>query len=101
MPDYQINMEDIELLKAQGMVVVDLKHSMDVAEKALEIGRRVKADVDLELIGRGALFHDLGKTVTRGLTHGLIGAEKGVELGLPPEVNRVMEIHIRGGLTAL
>ena len=99
MQDYKIEQKDIALLQEQGMVATDLEHSIDVAEKSLEIGRQVKADVDMELIGRGALFHDLGKTVTHGLTHGLIGAEKGAELGLPSEVNWVMEKHIRGGLT--
>lgn len=96
---YVIEQRDIDLLRQQGMVETDLAHSTQVAEKSLEIARRVKAEVDMELIGRGALFHDLGKTVTHGLTHGLIGAEKGAELGLPSEVNWVMEKHIRGGLT--
>ncbi len=99
MSDYTIQQEDIDLLKEQGMVAKDLEHSMQVAEKSLEIARRMNADLDMELIGRGALFHDLGKTVTHEIKHGLIGAEKGAELGLPPEINWVMEKHIRGGLT--
>lgn len=99
MPDYTIKKEDIELLKDQGMTDQDLEHSIQVAEKALEIGGRMGVDLDMELIGRGALFHDLGKTQTHGITHGLIGAKKGAELGLPPGVNTIMEKHIRGGLT--
>lgn len=96
---YTIKTEDIDLLKTQGMVAEDLEHSIQVAEKALEIGNRMNADLDMELIGRGALFHDLGKTETHGITHGLIGAEKGANLGLPAPVNAIMEKHIRGGLT--
>ena len=99
MSAYTIKQEDIDLLKKEGMVAEDLEHSIDVAEKALEIGSRMNVDLDMELIGRGALFHDLGKTETHGITHGLIGAEKGAALGLPAEVNGVMEKHIRGGLT--
>ena len=99
MQDYKIKQKDIDLLKDQGMAETDLEHSLQVAEKSLEIARRVSADVDMELVGRGALFHDLGKTVTHEIRHGLIGAEKGAKLGLPSEVNRVMEKHIRGGLT--
>jgi uncharacterized protein len=99
MSDYTLQQQDIDLLKAQGMVAEDLEHSMQVAEKSLEIARRMSADLDMELVGRGALFHDLGKTVTHEITHGLIGAEKGAELGLPSAVNWVMEKHIRGGLT--
>lgn len=99
MHDYQIEQKDIDLLRTQGMVETDLAHSMQVAEKALDIARRTGAELDMELVGRGALFHDLGKTVTHEIKHGLLGAEKGAALGLPAEVNRVMEKHIRGGLT--
>ena len=99
MTEYEIDQQDIDLLRTNGMAESDLTHSIQVAEKALEIARRTKADLDMELVGRGALFHDLGKIKTHEINHGLIGAEKGAELGLPPEVNVIMEKHIRGGLT--
>lgn len=99
MVDYFLEPKDIELLRAQGMSETDLTHSIQVAEKALEIARRTVADLDMELVGRGALFHDLGKTITHEIKHGLIGAEKGAEIGLPAEINTIMEKHIRGGLT--
>lgn len=99
MSSYTIKNEDIDLLKDQGMVAEDLEHSIQVAEKALEIGNRITTDLDMELICRGALFHDLGKTETHGITHGLIGAKKGADLDLPTSVNAIMEKHIRGGLT--
>ncbi len=98
--DYRINSQDIELLRAAGMNKPDLDHSLKVAEKALEIARRIGVALDLQLVGRGALFHDLGKTQTHAINHGRIGAELGAELGLPPEVTAVMEKHIRGGLSA-
>lgn len=99
MVGYTIKQEDIDLLKNQSMVAEDIDHSILVAQKALEIGNRMDVDLDLELIGRGALFHDLGKTETHGITHGLIGSRLGADLGLPSEVNGIMEKHIRGGLT--
>lgn len=99
MSGYTIKKEDLYLLKDQGMDAEDLEHSIQVAEKALEIASRMDVNLDMELIGRGALFHDLGKTETHGITHGLLGAEKGTELGLPDTVNAIMEKHIRGGLT--
>ncbi len=99
MSGYKIQQRDIDLLKEQGMAPADIEHSVQVAQKAIEIGDRMDADLDMELIGRGALFHDLGKTETHGITHGLIGAQKGEALGLPAPVNAVMEKHIRGGLT--
>ena len=69
MSDYSIQREDIALLKEQGIVAEDLEHSIQVAEKSLEIARRMNVDLDMELVGRGALFHDLGKTVTHGIEH--------------------------------
>jgi len=104
-PIYSIQQKDVDLLKANGVTVPDINHSVKVAEKALEIAARVKANnnahlLDMELIGRGALFHDLGKARTHTMEHGLIGAEMGKTLGLPVAITAIMEKHIRGGLSA-
>lgn len=102
--DYSLDMADIKLLQEAGMCAEDLDHSLKVAGKALEIARRIvaagKASVDMELIGRGALFHDLGKAKTHDIEHGRIGAEMGAALGLPKHITEIMEKHIRGGLSA-
>ncbi|MEW6594858.1 MAG: HD domain-containing protein [Thermodesulfobacteriota bacterium] len=97
--EYHIEQQDIELLRQAGLAECDIEHSRRVAEKALEIARRTGADLDLELVGRGALFHDLGKGVTHAIEHGRIGAELGAKLGLPPAITAIMEKHIRGGLS--
>lgn len=99
MDDYKVEQKDIDLLRKAGMNETDLDHSLKVAGKALEIARRTGAALDMELVGRGALFHDLGKTATHAITHGQIGAELGQQLGLPPAITTIMEKHIRGGLT--
>jgi uncharacterized protein len=91
---------DIDLLRQAGVSEADIAHSVKVAEKALEIASRIDKDLDMELVGRGALFHDLGKARTHEITHGKLGAEMGASLGLPPEITAVMEKHIRGGLSA-
>ena len=97
--DYRIEQRDIDLLRTAGMTEADLDHSLKVATKALEIARRTGATLDPELVGRGALFHDLGKTATHEISHGRIGAELGAKMGLPQAITAVMEKHIRGGLT--
>ncbi len=99
MADYRIQQTDIDLLHQAGVPEDDIAHSVKVAEKALEISTRISKPVDAEFIGRGALFHDLGKAKTHAIEHGRIGAEMGARLGLPEAVNSVMEKHIRGGLT--
>ena len=97
--DYKIQDSDIDILRKAGVSEDDIKHCVKVAEKALEIAGRAKANVDMELIGRGALFHDLGKAKTHEIEHGKIGAEMGRKLGLSQAITDIMEKHIRGGLT--
>jgi len=97
---YTVQASDFDLLRRAGVSEADIAHSVKVAEKALEIAARTHAELDLELVGRGALFHDLGKAKTHALEHGKIGAEIGREFGLPLAIASIMEKHIRGGLTA-
>lgn len=97
---YTIEKFDIDVLRTAGVSDDDITHSVKVAEKALDLARRVGGSgIDLELVGRGALFHDLGKAKTHGMEHGMIGAELGRTIGLPDEITAIMEKHIRGGLT--
>ncbi len=96
---YKIQDSDIELMRKTGVSEDDIKHCVNVAEKAVEIAERTGANLDMELVGRGALFHDLGKAKTHEIEHGKIGAELGKALGLPEEITAIMEKHIRGGLT--
>lgn len=96
---YTIADADIDILRNNGVSEDDIAHCIKVAEKALEIAYRTDRELDFEFVGRGALFHDLGKGKTHGIEHGRIGAEMGVAVGLPSRINAVMEKHIRGGLT--
>ncbi len=100
MAEYTIQKTDIDLLHNAGVPEDDITHSVKVAEKALEIAYRTNKDLDFEFIGRGALFHDLGKAKTHAIEHGEIGAEMGKSLGLPDRITAVMEKHIRGGLSS-
>lgn len=98
--DYSIHEADIAVLRRAGVSEEDIAHSVKVAEKALEIASRIPMNLDMELVGRGALFHDLGKARTHEIEHGKLGAEMGAALGLSPAITAVMEKHIRGGLSA-
>jgi uncharacterized protein len=96
---YSIQPADIALLRAVGVSEEDIAHCVHVAEKALEIAGRTGVPLDLELVGRGAVLHDLGKAETHAIEHGKIGAELGTRLGLPQTICDIMEKHVRGGLT--
>ena len=75
------------------------KHSIKVAEKALEIANKVKKKkVDKNLVEIGALLHDIGRSKTHGFEHALIGGKILKERGLPNQLVRVCETHILGGL---
>ena len=75
------------------------KHSIRVAEKALEIANKVKKKkVDKNLVEIGALLHDIGRSKTHGFEHALIGGKILKELELPNHLVRVCETHILGGL---
>lgn len=91
--------DDLAVLRKAGVAEKDVGHSLKVAQKALDIARRTEASVDMEFVGRAALFHDLGKAQTHAIEHGRLGAEAGKKLGLPESITAVMEKHIRGGLT--
>jgi uncharacterized protein len=97
--DYQVSASDIAILRNAGVGEEDITHSIHVAEKALEIAKRTGASVDMELVGKGGLFHDLGKAKTHEIEHGNIGAEMGKALGMSSALTDIMEKHIRGGLT--
>ena len=96
---YSIRDDDLALLRRAGVAEEDVDHSLKVARKALDFARRTGASVDMEFVGRAALFHDLGKAQTHAIEHGMLGAEAGKKLGLPESITAIMEKHIRGGLT--
>jgi uncharacterized protein len=97
---YGVHQVDIDLLKTAGVSNDDIQHCIRVAEKALQFALRIGGvGIDQELVGRGALFHDLGKAKTHAIEHGRIGAELGKVLGLPAAITDIMEKHIRGGLS--
>jgi uncharacterized protein len=97
--DYSITAEDVAVLRTAGVSEDDIRHCRAVAEKALDIARRTGARLNFDLVGRGALFHDLGKARTHAIEHGRIGAEIGRSLGLPDAITAIMEKHIRGGMS--
>lgn len=89
---------DVALLRAQGLDERGLRHAVQVAGLALAVARGQKDPVDLALVRRGALLHDLGKLRDAGNLHGVAGAELGRELNLPEPVLACIEKHVRHGV---
>ncbi|HMK42757.1 MAG TPA: HDIG domain-containing protein [Dissulfurispiraceae bacterium] len=97
--NYTVQQPDIDIMRKAGLSDADLAHCLKVAGKAIEIAQRTGVRLDLELVGRGAFFHDLGKTKSHEMDHGKVGAELGAAIGLPKTLTDIMEKHIRGGMT--
>ena len=88
-----------DLLKELKVPYQVRRHSLKVAEKALEIASKINnTDLDIDLVEIGALLHDIGRSKTHGFKHALIGGKILKERGFPNELARICETHILGGL---
>ena len=75
------------------------RHSLKVAEKALEIAEKIKLrEIDKDLIVIGGILHDIGRCKTHGFNHALIGAKILRERGFSERLAKICETHILGGL---
>ena len=95
-----VSEEDLAILLKAGLSEADIRHSILVAEKALDIAGRTGKTLDMVLVARGAVFHDLGKALTHSYQHGEIGAEMGKRFGLPKAITDIARKHFHGGITS-
>ncbi len=72
-------------------------HCLTVADLAVRIARKCRADV--ALVEAGSLLHDLGRCRSHGMDHAVQGARAAAELRLPAQLVKVIERHIGAGLT--
>jgi len=54
----------------------------------------------MKLVEAGALLHDIGRSKTNTVDHGMIGAQIAQSEGLPEPVVNVIKRHVGGGITA-
>jgi uncharacterized protein len=80
-----------------------ITHVELVTKKAVEIGKILKKKgfaVDMELLEIGGYLHDIGRSVTPGVEHGIEGARILRELGFSEPLIRIVERHVGAGITA-
>jgi len=95
------NAEALRFLKDSGADDALIAHSEAVSKVASDIASRMVSNglkADVEFIESAALLHDLGRTRTHGILHGVEGA---AILKDYPEYARVCERHIGGGIGRL
>ena len=76
-----------------------ISHCEAVYRKAMKIAANFD-NADTDLIRKGALLHDIGRSRTHGITHAIEGVEIAKEYGYSEDVLNIIERHIGAGITA-
>lgn len=89
---------EIELLEKENTPENVISHCKAVYKKAMEIASNFD-NVDRDLIKKGALLHDIGRSKTHGITHAIKGVEIAKKYGYNRDVLKIIERHIGAGIT--
>ena len=89
---------ELELLKKENTPANVIDHCKSVCKKAMEIASNFD-NVDKDLIRKGALLHDIGRSKTHGITHAIEGVEIARKYGYGEDVLNIIERHIGAGIT--
>ena len=93
----------LRLLRQTGCSTNVIKHCETVTKLAVEIAQACQTqglNVDLQLVEIGAILHDIGRSETHTVDHGVVGARIARSLGLPIQVVSIIKRHIGGGITS-
>lgn len=92
--------EALLLLREVGCPGNVVDHCVAVSETGVALAKNVQADhpVDMHLVEIGGLLHDIGRAVTHGIDHGIVGAELLRERGINGPLQRICERHICAGI---
>ncbi len=80
-----------------------IKHCEEVAKLAVEIAGKLGEKgikINLTLVEDGALLHDIGRSKTHAVDHGVVGAKIAESEGLPEDLVRIIRRHVGGGITS-
>jgi tRNA (cytidine56-2'-O)-methyltransferase len=86
----------LRLLKEAGCSDEVINHCKAVRKVAVRIAK--KAHANIELVEAGALLHDIGRSKTQGVLHGVEGAKIAQQLGLPAGIVNIIERHLGAGI---
>lgn len=89
---------ELKILKQEETPETVIEHSKAVYKKAMVIAANFK-NADKDLIKKGALLHDIGRSKTHGISHAVEGAKIVKQYGYPEEVQNIVERHIGAGIT--
>ena len=92
----------IELLRLAGCSDSVISHSIVVSDCAREMAEEIHQNgyaVDIELVQIGALLHDIGRSRTHDIRHGVEGAILAKDFGLDDNIVNIIRTHIGAGIT--
>jgi len=90
-----------ELLQENGCPSKVIRHCEEVANVALDVAHELQnkgVKVDLQLVEAGALLHDIGRTKTHSVDHGLAGSQIAEAADVPESVVNIIKRHVGGGI---
>jgi uncharacterized protein len=80
-----------------------INHVIFTTQTTLKISKRLKKhnfSINCGIILAGGMLHDLGRSKTHKLDHGIIGAQILRQKGFPDELARIAENHLFAGILA-
>ncbi len=86
----------LKYLREAGCSAEVINHCKAVRKIAVRIAKRTHADI--QLVEAGALLHDIGRSRTQGIMHGVEGAKIATELGLSKTLVNIIERHLGAGI---
>lgn len=89
---------EIKLLKKENTPENVINHSKAVYKKAIKIASNFD-NINNDLIRKGSLLHDIGRSKTHDITHAIKGVEIAKKYGYDRDVLNIIERHIGAGIT--
>jgi len=92
----------LEILRKEGCPVRIIEHCKAVAWLARKIAKKLRergVKIDLNLVEAGAFLHDVGRSRTHSVKHGIVGAEILRRRGVDERVIKIVERHIGSGIS--
>lgn len=93
--------EALKLLKEEGCSENVIKHVLMVSRNALRVARRVNENggqMDERVVEIGGLLHDIGRSKTNSVLHGIEGARILKKHGVHPIFIEICENHLGAGI---
>ena len=89
---------EIQILEKENTPKNVIEHSKAVYRKSMKIAINFH-DADKDLIQKGALLHDIGRSKTHGISHAIEGVKIAQKYGYDENVLNIIERHIGAGIT--